>query len=163
YDSGEYRQIRIRDAETNAVLHEISDGSSSIVYGLAYSPDGSRLAMATEDGRVLIMETQFYTRIAQFRIPPKADPSERNYVFNLVWTPDGSRLITTGTNRLLVFETERPFVREHKHAEWTQDLDRARQGSQASEAARRVAAIERWASEGDRSEQRQKLVSASDP
>ncbi|MEM7623730.1 MAG: WD40 repeat domain-containing protein, partial [Planctomycetota bacterium] len=144
YASGEYRLVRIRDAETNEILHEIADGSSSKVYGLAYSPDGSRLAMGTEDGRVLIMETRFYTRIAQFRVPPKADPSERNYVFNLAWTPDGSRLITTGTNRLLIFESERPFVREHTRAAWERDLARAREWSDASDAARRVVAIESW-------------------
>ena len=144
YASGEYRLIRIRDADTNAVLHEISDGSDSRVYCIAYSPDGSRLAIATEDGRVLILETQFYERVARFQIPPAAHPSDRNYIFNLVWTPDGKRLITTGTNRLFIFESERPFAREHKLGVWTRDLDRARRGVEASDAARRVAAIELW-------------------
>ncbi|MEO0629744.1 MAG: hypothetical protein AAFY46_03330, partial [Planctomycetota bacterium] len=148
YASGEYRITRIRDADTNEVLHEITDGSSSTVYGMAFSPDGSRLAIATEDGRVLIIETQFYTRIAEFRIPPKADPAERNYVFNLAWTPDGSRLITTGTNRLLVFESERPFVRDHKAAIWNADLEAARSGSGSSPAAERVVAIEYWGNGG---------------
>ncbi|MEO1533971.1 MAG: hypothetical protein AAFS11_00230, partial [Planctomycetota bacterium] len=148
YASGEYRIIRIRDADTNEVLHEIPDGSSSTVYGMAYSPDGSRLAIATEDGRVLIIETQFYSRIAEFRVPRKADPAERNYVYNLAWTPDGSRLISTGTNRLLIFESQRPFVRDHKTAIWNDELEAARSGSGSSPAAERVVAIERWRNGG---------------
>ncbi|MEM1422939.1 MAG: protein kinase [Planctomycetota bacterium] len=146
YASGEYQMIRIRDARTDAILFEIPDGSSSTVHNMAYSPDGSRLAMGTADGRVLIFETEFYTRLAQFGVDNPLSNSGRNYVFNLAWTPDGTRLITAGGALLRILESERPYRRELRARAWREDLDNARSGRDSSEPARRVVRIEGWAS-----------------
>jgi WD40 repeat protein len=72
--------------------------SRHLVYALAYSPDGSRLAIGLDDGSVTIYETEFYQPMLE--LPPHR--GERySYVYSLVWTPDGTRLITASGDRTL--------------------------------------------------------------
>ncbi|MEQ8770472.1 MAG: WD40 repeat domain-containing protein [Phycisphaerales bacterium] len=143
---GVYQRVCVRDARTLEVLHELRQGNESKVYGLAYSPDGSRLAMGTESGKVIILETNRYTTLAELDLPPLRPDATRNYVFGLVWTPDGKRLITSTGKTIRVLESERDYVRDHRRKSWEAELDRARAGNErASEAAKRIAAIEQWA------------------
>jgi WD40 repeat protein len=144
YASGEPLMVRIRDARTDEVLHEINEGSASPVYGMSFSPDGSCLAMGTEDGRVLIFETEFYQKLTEFRLPPANPGDARNYVFNLVWTPDSTRLITCSGSTIRVLESERAFVRDAQRARWSEELRAARGGSRTTPGALRVNRIERW-------------------
>lgn len=113
YASGEYLMTRIYNANDDSLLHEITEGNEDKIYGMTYSPDGSRFAMALEDGTVLIFDTEFYTLIAKINVPP-ANPNStnpRNYIFNLIWTPDGKRLITAGGRVLRILESERSEIR----------------------------------------------------
>jgi WD40 repeat protein len=72
--------------------------SRHLVYALAYSPDGSRLAIGLDDGSVTIYETEFYQPMLD--LPPHR--GERySYVYSLAWTPDGTRLITASGDRTL--------------------------------------------------------------
>ncbi len=145
FASGEYETVRIRNAKTLEPILQIKEGSSSTVYAVTYSPDGSRFAMATEDGRVYIFETEFYTRVAEIRLPHVDPDASRNYVFNLVWTPDGNRLITCGGRAIRVLESVRQLTRDDARSRWQADLDAARNARPASPAAKRVVAVERWA------------------
>ncbi|MFK7759345.1 MAG: protein kinase [Phycisphaerales bacterium] len=119
YASGEYFMTRIYDTQTDQLLHEFTDGNEDKIYAMTYSPDGSRLAMALENGTVLIFDTEFYTLLAKINVPPAdtnlANPDSpantRNYIFNLIWTPDGKRLITAGGTVLRILESERPEIR----------------------------------------------------
>ncbi len=114
YASGEYQMTRIYDAQTDELLHEFRDGIDSTIYGMTYSPDGSRLAMGLENGSVLIFDTQFYKLLANIKVP-RAEPESqnpRNYIFNLIWTPDSKRLITAGGRVLRILESERRYLRK---------------------------------------------------
>ncbi|MFI4897677.1 MAG: WD40 repeat domain-containing serine/threonine protein kinase [Phycisphaerales bacterium JB059] len=159
YASGEYLMLRIRDARTDEVLHEISDGVMLPGYSIAYSPDGSRLAMATEAGSVIIFETEFYKKIAEIYLEASEQDSDRNYVFALAWTPDGDRLVTAADTRIRVLESERPLLRDQERAAWEHAVSQARQAlaGEAHESpvpppALRVARIEQWADPGPGSE-----------
>lgn len=153
YASGEYLMVRVRDSETDEVIAEIPDGSNSIVYGMAYSPDGTRFAMGTEDGRVLIFDTTAYSRVAVLDAPRVTPAPDRNYVFNLQWTPDSKRLVTCGGTSIRIFESERPAGRASSRRVWTGELEKARAlvrqpgyvRASSPSAAELVATIELWA------------------
>jgi serine/threonine protein kinase/DNA-binding beta-propeller fold protein YncE len=142
---GEYLTVRIYDAQTYDLLSELPDASATKVYGMTYSPDGSRFAMGTEEGTVLIFDTEFYTRLATIKVPPTNPSRERNYVYNLAWTPDFERLVVVGGSDLRVLETKRARARADDRFRWESELDRARSGdTSVSGAASLIARIERW-------------------
>lgn len=155
--TGEYRVIRVRDAGTMQVLHEIYDGRSDNftgkTWGVTYSPDGALLAVGTEGGRIMVYDTEFYQKICDLNMPKVSPDAERNYIFSLLWTPDGSRLITTTSRHIRILETERHIVRERRAREWSGQLEAAYEALAAgsdrpetvTQAAWRVAQIERWA------------------
>ena len=150
YASGEVRITRIRDAATDEIIFERTDGHAERAYGMTYSPDGSRLAIGTEDGRVVVLDTHDYRKVIDLRMPEMDDPSGRNYVYNLVWTPDGERLITCGGSIIRILESKRRFVRDVRLEDWKRDLARAEQGDpDASPAAVRAVAIRRWAASSE--------------
>jgi serine/threonine protein kinase/WD40 repeat protein len=155
YAHGEYLILRIRDAATDEVRFEITEGVWLPGYALAYSPDGRRLAMGTEDARVIIYETEFYKKIADIQLPDDLPNTDRNYAFNVMWTPDATRLVTCGDTEIRILESERPLVREQKRAAWEADLARARAmlagtapDPAPSPAALLIAQIERWGGHG---------------
>lgn len=53
----------------------------------AYSPDGRALAIGLRNGRVLILETEFYTIQLNYRAHP-------SYISAMAWSSDGHRLFT---------------------------------------------------------------------
>lgn len=151
--SGEYQRVRIRDSETGESLHELQFSTSDSVFGMTYSPDGTRLAIGTNTGHVLIYDTEFYVQLASIQLPDNVEGTTRNYVFNLVWTPDGERLITCAQNSIRILESRRVFVRDARLQRWAEELEFARDALSADEferegvspAALRIAQIERWA------------------
>lgn len=156
YATGEYRVVRIRDAKTDAVLHELVDGVSNFMWGVTYSPDGERFAIGTEDGRVAVYETEFFEKLCDIHMPA-IEGVGRNYVYNMMWTPDGTRLVTCGAGTVIrIVESQRPFQRDHRRKVWNEALDRARRAlavgdethddaTELDESAMRVAHIEQWA------------------
>ncbi|MCA9306326.1 MAG: protein kinase [Phycisphaerales bacterium] len=148
YAAAEVLMIRVRDADTDQLLFEIVEGTFNIPYGMTYSPDGSRLAIGTEDGRVLIFDTEFYQNIASIKMPNDHLSGGRNYIYNLVWTPDGKRLITCTGDAIRILESERMFIRDWRKQQWEQELTTARSrpnDDSVSDTAARVVRIERWA------------------
>lgn len=147
--------LRVRDAKSFEVIAELRDIGSSAIYGVAYSPDGERLAIGTENGSVVIYETRYYGRLAEIDVPrfdgaalANPDPNARNYVYSLAWTPDGERLVCAGGSTLRILETQRPFVRDAKQDEWRAALAEAIAGRPAPTSAQRVATIERLVRQG---------------
>ena len=64
-----------------------------------YSPDGSVLAIGTNEGRVLLFETEGTTQQLEWR-------AHESYVYCLAWTPDGTRLVTaSGDATLKIWDT----------------------------------------------------------
>ncbi|MFK7884563.1 MAG: protein kinase [Phycisphaerales bacterium] len=153
--SGPY-SVTVRNAQTLEVTRELPNLVASKTFGAAYSPDGTRLAIGTRAGQVLIYETNYYKRIATIDVPrvasnrwAAADPETRSYIYSLAWTPDGTRLICAGGSGVRVLESERPIVREKKAAAWNADLEAARSGLAASAAVKRIVAIEHWGNGSD--------------
>ena len=151
YATGEYIVLTIRDQETSEILHEIKDGISDITWGVCYSNDGTRLALGTEDGRVIVYDAEFFEKLCDIHLPLHKPDADRNYIFTMVWTPDDLRLVTCTSNSIRILESQRPIQREHIVAQWTAKLNAARQALDAGEstasldpAAVRVARIEQW-------------------
>ncbi|MEO1585159.1 MAG: serine/threonine-protein kinase [Planctomycetota bacterium] len=154
-------EVFIRDSETLEIVHKLADLLGQSMYGFAYSPDGSRLAIGTREGRVLIYETRYYKRLSVIEVPrfdsdrwAAGDPENRKYVYSLAWTPDGTRLVCSGGSVIRVLESERPFARDHKASAWRADLEAARSGRPSSSAAERMVAIERWGNRVERDRSR---------
>lgn len=68
------------------------EGHSEPVRGLAWSPDGTRLASAALDHTVRVWDVQSGTAIATLR-------GHTNWVMSVAWSPDGTQLISAGTDR----------------------------------------------------------------
>lgn len=82
--------LRLIDLDDGTVQHERE--LSHAPWCVAYSPDGSLLAVGTQGGDVLLFETTFYQPRIRF-------PAHDDYVFSVAWTPDGTRLITVSGDR----------------------------------------------------------------
>jgi predicted Ser/Thr protein kinase len=151
---GDTQQLSVRDARTLETVATLTDAGTTRVYGVAYSPDGEHLAIGTGGGAVLIYETRFHKRIAEIRPPqfegtePAPEGSERDYIYALAWTPDGTRLVCSGGETIRVLESERPFIRDRKRDAWEANLRAAREGKLSSPAAARITTIERLVREG---------------
>jgi len=92
--------ILVQDAVTGATLRDVPILQRSLMCA-AYSPDGSMLALGTRRGDVLILETAFYTVQMEFH-------AHRDYVYSLVWMPDGERLVTaSGDETLRIWDPRR--------------------------------------------------------
>src|SRR5262249_11208128 len=81
------KTLRVYDAATGQLLHAL--GGQNIVQGVAFSPDGARLATCGEDG---------FVRIWDLRTGKDAFPPQRVSSFPLaeaVYSPDGRHLAMT--------------------------------------------------------------------
>ncbi|MGK0521220.1 MAG: serine/threonine protein kinase/WD40 repeat protein [Planctomycetota bacterium] len=166
--------VEIFDAATGSLVSDVPQ-LRTLPQCLAFSPDGTRLAIGCNDGRVVLLETDYFEVVLQFAAvdaptpqPPRDRPSA--YVNALVWTPDGSSLITAGGDGVLrvwsTWEAEQCaevaalHARQLQHAgdrlreQLTATTDpgtavdallAARDLSASERAAIRIAAITRWA------------------
>jgi len=65
----------------------------------SYSPDGKTLAVGTHDGRITIIETEFYTKLFEFvASPAEILDEEYKYVYMLTWSADGKTLYSGHAN-----------------------------------------------------------------
>jgi serine/threonine protein kinase len=56
-------------------------------WSVAFSPDGGTLAIGTNEGRVVLFETELYSEQLAWR-------AHENYIYSVAWTPDGTRIVT---------------------------------------------------------------------
>jgi hypothetical protein len=113
------------------------------VYSVAYSPDGSRLAVGGGDGSVTIFETEFYQPMLDLR--PHA--GRYSYVYALDWTPDGTRLVTaSGDKTIRIRDSMSPIARRRQVAAINEAVPRMRQrlvslNAQLNDATRAAATL----------------------
>lgn len=116
---------------------------------VAFSPDGAQLAIGTNPGRLLIVETEFYTTLLD-------TGAHDRFIYSLAWLPDGHRLITvSGDASAKIWDDRSRTERDAFATEWRNKLAAAHEtiavGASASElvdldpAALRIARIERRA------------------
>lgn len=80
----------ICDAVAGKVLREIKVKTHYGSGGLAWSPDGQRLACGGLDGEVVILRTKDWSAQDPLQAGPRGDPTEMP---NLAWMPDSQRLL----------------------------------------------------------------------
>jgi WD40 repeat protein len=100
-------EIKILDAETGKVLHDIRNGHSDTVFGVAFSPDGRLLATASADRFVKVFELPHPGYGWPFPPGPEAPRLVRafeghtHHVMDVGWTPDGKRLVSCGADNFV--------------------------------------------------------------
>jgi WD40 repeat protein len=108
---GEPGEVLLWDAASGQELGALR-GVSDYVGGVAFSPDGRRLALACEDGSVKIWDTQ--TRLEVFALRGHA-----SMVHCVAWSADGARLISgSGDQTVRVWDATvaQEAVSTHAHA-----------------------------------------------
>jgi WD40 repeat protein len=83
--------VRIWDATGGALLATL-DGHTDFVNGVAFSPDGERLASASDDRRVRIWDAASYAPLATLK-------GHKDRVNAVAFSPDGARLASASDDR----------------------------------------------------------------
>ena len=79
---------------------------------VAYSPDGETLAIGTSEGYVLLFETQRHTQQLAFS-------AHDSYVYSILWTPDGTRLVTaSGDETVRIWDSRTRAASRLDHERW---------------------------------------------
>jgi WD40 repeat protein/serine/threonine protein kinase len=82
-------EVRIWDAHTGGLLHKWA--APGALHRLAFHPDGSRLALATTDGTVLIWDAATGAELLRRDL-------HRQTVWALAFSPDGTSVASTGSD-----------------------------------------------------------------
>ena len=94
------KTIRVWDAQTHEVIPV-----GSIVYSVAFSPDGTRLAAGCRDNTVRLFDVARRQQVAELR-------GHTDYVHAVAWSPDGTRLVSgSGDFTVRIWDSVPPAVR----------------------------------------------------
>jgi WD40 repeat protein len=77
--------LRIWDVRTRAELASLNVGNQ--VFGLAFSPDGTRLAAGCRDNVIRLIDVATWQEVAELR-------GHSQYVHAVAWSPDGARIVS---------------------------------------------------------------------
>lgn len=109
---------RIIDIETGEVIaRPISDPDRLLC--AAYSPDGSTLAVGSQDGRIFVIETEFHTLLYTFNATPPGDGRGPLFVYGLRWSPDSKTLYAAHSwGVLTAWDARHPRERREQRGLW---------------------------------------------
>jgi len=100
------RNIRILDATNGKTIRTISGNG----YKLTYSPDGSRIAAFGERGGIRIIDTQSGRDLFTLT------GHESSTNFNLLFSPDGTRLISNSRDNIIIWNLSNGWELGRKNA-----------------------------------------------
>ena len=92
--------LRLWDAETGTVIHEITLPVSTSFDNVVYSPDGKTIAGASWDGTVHLWDVHTGTRKATLT------GHVRGGLSNVIYSPDGKTIAAVGEKSILLWEAE---------------------------------------------------------
>src|SRR5207249_10510172 len=95
--------LRLWDVRTREPLATLKVGNS--VLGLAFSPDGTRLAAGCRDNTIRLIDVATRQEVAELR-------GHADYVHAVAWSPDGTRLVSgSGDYTVRVWDALSPAAR----------------------------------------------------
>jgi len=98
--------VRLWDAHTYKELGVLPHGNR--VYGLAFSPDGTRLAIGSGDNTIRLWDVASRQEVCQLR-------GHDSYVHAIAFSADGTRLASaSGDLTVRIWETVPPSVRAQR-------------------------------------------------
>lgn len=146
---------RVIEIETGEVVaRPVSDPDRLLC--AAYSPDGSTLAVGSLDGRIFVVETEFYTMLYSFQSTPAEDGRGPLFVHDLRWSPDSRTLYAAHAGGVITaWDARGPVERRELRERWGRADAVVATGGSPSEtglgpeerAAAEVALVRQWKTE----------------
>ncbi len=111
------------DVSTGDIIHEFVDGHDDRIYSVATSPDGRYVATGSQDTNVVIwdLETREILHVLGDGSLEHGVP-----IFNVLFTHDSSRLISAGSDRIIVWDVETGAIERRvvgMHVDHILDMD----------------------------------------
>src|SRR5262249_32259079 len=86
--------IKLIDPATGKVVADTKNGHSDTVYGLSFSPDGTRLASCGADRQIKIFEVPSGKLLKSFE-------GHTHHVLDIAWKADGKLLASAGADKVI--------------------------------------------------------------
>lgn len=90
---GRNRQAGVLDAETGEALHSVK--LNEAIWGIAWGPRGDIVGITFEDGKIALWHPSSDSSVRY------TDSSHTGYVSAIAFSPDGTRLVTAGSDKLV--------------------------------------------------------------